>query len=738
MFSLKHPLPKLQWLVLATSMVSAVVAVEEQPKAPKHCSSSCGHLKIPYPFGVEKGSYLKGFRITCNTSQNPAKAFLDATKYEVVNISLAENRVRVRNSVPASVTHTCLALNGSETHGQTTMINLTDTPFALSQNKFVVTGCNSLGIIKLGKRELLTGCLSLCHVKREDKTNGSCSGIGCCEVPITDRLKIVETIVSNIFNESKIKEVLNETKISMPYRCGSAFLVDQHNYSFEASDLDDEHKIFTKIQHSTVVLDWTVSNHTCKEAKRDSNTYACKGNSDCVDYKVKDSQGYSCSCKKGYQGNPYCSPGCQDIDECINNPCEGNHKCINTPGSYHCKQFLSQLLLLVLAFVSVLVLLPLVFSTYFFLKRRRLIKLREKFFLENGGLLLQQKNSSGQSAVETTKIFTAKELAKATDNYSKSRILGEGGNGTVYKAIIGDNQIVAVKKSKIETRSQIEQFINEVVVVSQINHRNVVKLLGCCLETEVPLLVYEFVPNGSLHYHIHNSEKAGAISWDIRLRIATETASALAYLHSAASIPIIHRDVKSANILLDENYIAKVSDFGASRLIPIDKTQITTLVQGTFGYLDPQYFQTSKLTEKSDVYSYGVVLVELLTGEIPVSFARPEPERNLSSYFILSMQQDRLLQILEPELANEENREELIAVAHLAMRCLMLRADERPSMKEVLIELIELRKLEKHPWGQANCGQALSLLHEQAELYRLTVHHQILNTVAHQQTCHFH
>ena len=148
---------------------------------------------------------------------------------------------------------------------------------------------------------------------------------------------------------------------------------------------------------------------------------------------------------------------------------------------------------------------------------------------------MQQKNPSRQSAVQTTKIFTVKELAKATDNYSQTRCIGQGGNGTVYKGIIRDNQVVAVKKSKIEARSQIEQFINEVVVVSQINHRNVVKLLGCCLETEVPLLVYEFVPNGSLHYHIHNSEKAGSICWDIRLRIATDTASALAYLHFQAS-----------------------------------------------------------------------------------------------------------------------------------------------------------------------------------------------------------
>ncbi|XP_031125707.1 wall-associated receptor kinase-like 9 [Ipomoea triloba] len=333
------------------------------------------------------------------------------------------------------------------------------------------------------------------------------------------------------------------------------------------------------------------------------------------------------------------------------------------------------------------------------IKKRKMKKQRQKFFKRNGGFLLQQQLLAKDGTIEKAKIFTASELDKATDHFNANRIVGRGGQGTVYKGMLIDGQIIAVKKSQAVDENQLEPFINEVVILSQINHRNVVKLLGCCLETEVPILVYEFIPNGTLLSLIHNNfgDELIPLSWDIRLRIASEVASALAYLHSASSIPIYHRDIKSSNILLDEKFRAKVSDFGTSRSISIDQTHLTTIVKGTFGYLDPEYFQSSQFTDKSDVYSFGVVLAELLTGQKPISFEVDNDEdRSLVTRFLLCMEENSLWEILDVEVSEQGKKEDVMAVAWLAQRCLNYNGKKRPTMKEVAAELDVIKASNPH------------------------------------------
>lgn len=320
-------------------------------------------------------------------------------------------------------------------------------------------------------------------------------------------------------------------------------------------------------------------------------------------------------------------------------------------------------------------------------KSRRAKKLKEFFFKQNRGLLLHQLVDKD---IAERMIFSLEELEKATNNFDESRKLGGGGHGTIYKGILSDQRVVAIKKSRYAIKREIDGFINEVAILSQVNHRNVVKLFGCCLETEVLLLVYEFIPNGTLHEHLHVNS-AQSVPWKERLRIALEIARSLAYLHSAALVSIIHRDIKTTNILLDDRFIAKVSDFGASRGIPIDQNIVTTTIQGTFGYLDPEYYRKSRLTEKSDVYSFGVILAELITRRRPTSYISPEGF-NLTKQFILLVSEDRLLEIVDSQITEEQGEEEAREVAEIAVMCLNLKGEDRPTMRQVEVKLEGLQR----------------------------------------------
>ncbi|PUZ43561.1 hypothetical protein GQ55_8G019000 [Panicum hallii var. hallii] len=385
--------------------------------------------------------------------------------------------------------------------------------------------------------------------------------------------------------------------------------------------------------------------------------------------------GYICKCDEGYQGNPYLSDGCQEgtigdpstRDGCVKprDPNKGLTISLGVGSG-------AMLLFLVLSIT---------FTIYRILTRKK--RMRRRCFDQNHGQLLQQLVYQ-RADISERMILTLDELEKATNNFDKARELGGGGHGTVYKGILSSLHVVAIKKSKIVIQREIDEFINEVVILSQINHRNVVKLHGCCLEAEVPLLVYEFISNGTLYNHLH-VEALLSLPWKDRVRIAVETARALAYLHSLASMPIIHRDIKSPNILLDDNLTVKLSDFGASRYIPVDQTGLDTAVQGTFGYLDPTYHSTGHLTDKSDVYSFGVVLIELLTRKKPVSYRSLEGH-GLINHFASLLSEDNLVRILDPQVVKEAGGE-VIDIALLAAMCVKSVSKERPTMRQVEMTL---------------------------------------------------
>nr|GMD43338.1 wall-associated receptor kinase 2-like [Ipomoea batatas] len=589
------------------------------PIARPGCLSQCGNLAIPYPFGIGSGcAFDSEFEIFCDTSFNPPNTVLTrgwGAPILVYDISDTQIRIPV-----AGVLTVCYDSKGAWrpmpfpfNFTSQTMLLQKFNHYSLSlENKFTTVGCDDSLLISEGANDV-SRCTSRCSSASQVlPVDGAFSGIGCCQLPLPKG-------VNKSYNISMVS-AMNHTKVWSFNPCAHSFFGDTSRFRFlGASDLSNPNfprRVFGTV---SVVLDWAIGILNCKEAQHITE-YACKGNSHCVDSHTGFGGGFNCSCFEGYFGDGK----------------KGGQGCIlinkNSASSSWFKLSLG-------IGLATLVFVALATSLSYIIKKTNDTKMRLKFFEQNGGFLLEQKITDGGSdGSDVTKIFSAKELRQATNNFALDMILGEGGNGIVFKGILLPNNLqVAVKRSKTVDTTQIEQFINEVVILSRINHRHVVKLLGCCLEAEVPLLVYEYISNGSLHHHIHR-EAGGSdwLSWENRLRIAIEAAGK-----------------------------------------------------------KPAYRNMSE-------------------------------DWNLSSFFVRSLNENRLFQIIVPRLVREGTLDQLKRIAELVKRCLEQKGEDRPQMKEVASELERIRNSTKVSWTtESSC--LLPAEDESLDLYAAPINHPVVD-----------
>lgn len=285
------------------------------------------------------------------------------------------------------------------------------------------------------------------------------------------------------------------------------------------------------------------------------------------------------------------------------------------------------------------------------------------------------------------------QVVRATRNFSETLQIGQGGFGTVYKANLEDGLVVAVKRAKREHfESLITEFSSEVELLAKIDHRNLVKLLGFIDKGNERILITEYVPNGTLREHL-DGLRGKILDFNQRLEIAIDVAHGLTYLHLYAEKQIIHRDVKSSNILLTESMRAKVADFGFARLGPVngDQTHISTKVKGTVGYLDPEYMKTYQLTPKSDVYSFGILLLEILTGRRPVELKKAADERVTLRWAFRKYNEGSVVELMDPLMEEAVNADVLMKMLDLSFQCAAPIRTDRPNMKSVGEQLWAIR-----------------------------------------------
>lgn len=692
-------------LLLAATVAMAESVINVKPG----CQESCGGVAIPYPFGIGPGCFRPGFEINCvSTGIASMPVLAGATSsgqddaVEVLELFVAP-RPEARVRLP--VAWQCFDANGTLTGDSSGDFNFNrEGVYRISNtsNELYVLGCNSLIYTRGGEGgrfpyAYYAGCTTYAN-SSTDPQDGVCAGIGCCHVDIppglTDNLM-------HMFSDRGTWSHANQSFCP----CDYAFIVEKGLYTFRASHL----RSMPRTQTMPLVLDWAIRDNgsasmSCAAEAKKTTSYACVSNhSKCVD--STNGPGYICNCTQGYGGNPYVIGGCTNIDECAfpdKFPCHG--VCKDTVGFYECRcpwgyestgdpkenqcnpKLSRSAKIAIGVIVGTFGLIVVLLLTWLMFKQIELkAKNRELEEIErkNGGERLRN--------VKSLKIFTEQEIQKITDNNSK--YLGKGSFGKVYKGTLPDTTKVAVKASIEVTEHTLDNFVKEVEIQSNMIHMNILKLLGCCLEVNVPLLVYEYAANGSLEDILYgkHGQPLQPLKLNSRLDIAIRSAEGLAYMHSYIQPTIQHGDVKPGNILLDSKLVPKISDFGLSKFLTTGK-QYATVVVGCLGYMDPVFKHTGRLTEKSDVYSFGVVLLELICRK-RITYG----ENGLIMEFKRAFDEEKSGRAMfDNEIAKEEDIPVLDEIGTLAIKCLKERCEERPHMASVARQLATL----KETWEQ--------------------------------------